>query len=244
MREFSWTERNALAAAISLYQKFPGFSFITPESDSWVIGITGVTGVGKSTLIKPLAKFFRNKDLKVAALAIDPSSRKYGGAILGDRQRVRDSALDTDKGFFFRSLASHEEKSALTNALLKIINYSALFSDVVIVETAGAGQTDIEIRNLVDTLVQVVAPLGDALNLAKAGQNEYTDIFAVNDRESFKDSKKFLAAASMVLCQETEENGWTKKVFLVNAKEKKGIDDFVKDGLFAHKEFLKSKPRE
>jgi len=242
MSKISWTERNALAAAITLYQKYEGFTVPVENTNAWVIGITGVAGVGKSTLIKPLVKYFRSQDLKVVVLAIDPSSRKDGGAILGDRERVRDRELDTDKGFFFRSLATHGEKSALTNALPKIVSYSKLFSDVVIIETAGAGQTDIEIRDRVDTLVQVVAPLGDALNLAKAGQNEYTDIFTVNGRESFRDNKKFFAAASMVLCQESREGGWTKKVFLVNAKENKGIDELITDGLLAHREFLKHKP--
>lgn len=244
MRQINWTERNALAAAITLYQSYEGFTVPIANKNAWIIGLTGVAGVGKSTLMESLIEYFRSKDLRVVVLAIDPSSTKNGGALLGDRQRIRNPKLDADKGLFFRSLASHGEKSALTNALPKIIKYSKLFSDIVIVETAGAGQTDIEIRDRVDTLMQVIAPLGDALNLAKDGQNEYTDIFVVNGRESFKDNKKFFTTASMVLGQEADENGWTKKIFLINAREKKGIAELI-EGLYAHKKFLeKTKPRE
>ena len=112
MRTYSNTERKALAWAISTYQKYPDYSsmdtYLTGgKNNAWTIGVTGVGGVGKSTLIKPLIKYFRKKDLKVAVLAIDPSSASDQWAILADRCEMRSRELDSDLGVFFRSLAQH-----------------------------------------------------------------------------------------------------------------------------------------
>lgn len=238
MRIYSVSERNALAIAISLYQKYPDYPqldtyLINSENSAWTIGVTGVGGVGKSTLIKPLIKLFRKEQLKVAVLAIDPSSSKEQWAILADRCEMRSRELDSDLGVFIRSLATRGEKSALTRSLRRIIKYTQVFSDVVIVETAGAGQGDVEIRNYVDTLVEVLSPLGGSLTLEKAGQNEHADIFAINDRESFKGINKFFALAKIKLVK-TDTSGRTKKVFLINAKEKKGLEELMNDGLKPH----------
>lgn len=244
MKEIGMFERRALAYIISCFQKYPDMEMRIEKPDTWVIGITGVTGAGKSTLISKLIKEFRKKDMRVVALLIDPSSKKRGWAILGDRRNLRSDKLDRDKGLFIRSLATRGEGSALTNALTKIIAYSKLFSDVVIVETAGAGQADVGIREHVDTLIQVLGPLGDSLNLEKAGQSEEANIFVVNDREDFKSSKKFFASAEITLGEQFLDDGWKKKVFLANAETGYGITEVV-EGMFLHKEFLENKkPRE
>lgn len=242
MAIFSNTERQALAWAISTYQKYPDYSqmdvFIAnAKNNAWTIGVTGVGGVGKSTLIKSLIKYFRKEQLKVAVLAIDPSSAHDQWAILADRCEMRSRELDSDLGVFFRSLATRGETSALTKSLRRIINHSRVFSDVVIVETAGAGQSDIEIRNYVDTLVEIMSPLGGALTLEKAGQSEHTDIFAINDRDTFNGINKFFALTKIKLSR-NDSCGWTKKVFLVNAKERTGIEELILNGLLAHKKFL------
>lgn len=241
MKEISMFERRALAYIIGEFQKYPSMVMNFENSDSWVIGVTGVTGAGKSTLISKLISEFRKRDMRVVALLIDPSSQKRGWAILGDRRNLRSEQLDSDKGVFIRSLATRGKDSALTTSLLKIIAYSKLFSDVVIVETAGAGQTDVEIRDYVQTLIQVLEPLGDSLNLKKAGQSEEANIFVVNDREGFSDTKKFFAAARETLGEEVLDDGWQKKVFLANAETGSGIDEVI-GGLLEHREFLTQKP--
>jgi len=244
MKEIGIFERSALAYIISCFQKYPNMEIHIDRSDTWVIGVTGVTGVGKSTLIEKLIETFRRKNMRVVALLIDPSSQKRGWAILGDRRNLRSNDLDCDKGLFIRSLATRGEGSALTGALPKIIAYSKLFSDIVIVETAGAGQTDVEIREHVDTLIQVLGPLGDSLNLEKAGQSEEANIFVVNGREDFKSNKKFFASAELTLGGQCLDDGWKKKVYLANAETGSGIPEVI-DGLFEHREFIKTiKPRE
>jgi len=240
MKKIGMFERQALAYMISSFQKYPNMEMHIEKSDAWVIGITGVTGAGKSTFIKKFAEAFRKKDMRVVALLIDPSSKKRGWAILGDRRNLRSDELDCDKGLFIRSLATRGEGLALTDSLSKIIAYSKLFSDVVIVETAGAGQTDVEIREHVDTLVQVIEPLGDSLNLEKAGQSEEANIFVVNDREDFRSSKKFFASAKLILGEQYLDDGWQKKVYLANAETGSDIPEVV-EGLFEHREFLEQK---
>ena len=141
-----------------------------------------------------------------------------------------------------RSLAARGEKSALPIALPKIIAYAKIFADIVMVETAGAGQTDVEIENHVDTLIQVLPPLEGPLNMEKAGINECAHLFAVNAREYFLNNEQFFALAEIELGRKVDNNGWTKKVFLVNAREKKGIAEFV-DCLYAHKKFLENLKR-
>src|SRR3990167_5616019 len=240
MKKIVILERQALAYIIGCFQKYPTMEMHIDSSDAWVIGITGVTGAGKSTLIKKFAEAFRKKDMRVVALLIDPSSQKRGWAILGDRRNLRSDELDCDKGLFIRSLATRGEWSALTDSLSKIIAYSKLFSDIVIVETAGAGQTDVEIREHVDTLVQVIEPLGDSLNLEKAGQSEEANIFVVNDREDFKSGKKFFTSAKLILGEQCLDDGWRKKVYLANAETGSGITEVV-EGLFIHKKFIEKK---
>ncbi len=240
MREFDLLKRRQLGQVMNLYKKLPELALPPKNSASWIIGITGPMGAGKSTLGKHLAKILRKKNLLTAVLAVDPSSKRDGGAFLADRQKFRDKELDCDMGFFMHSLGSRGAGSALAGALHKMINYLALTADVVIAETAGAGQSDDEIHKYVDTLVQVLPPLGDELNLEKAGQGEYAHIFAVNDREDFGNTKKFFAKASIGLCKEQAPDGWQKKVFVVNAKEGKGLEAFI-EGLFGHRDFTKQK---
>ena len=123
MKKIGMFERQALAYMISSFQKYPNMEMHIEKSDAWVIGITGVTGAGKSTFIKKFAEAFRKKDMRVVALLIDPSSKKRGWAILGDRRNLRSDELDCDKGLFIRSLATRGEGLALTDSLSKIIAY-------------------------------------------------------------------------------------------------------------------------
>jgi LAO/AO transport system kinase len=204
-----------------------------------VIGVTGVAGVGKSTFVKRVIEVLRYDELSVIVLAIDPTSVKGGWAMLGDRIRMRDRSLDEDTGLFFRSLASRGAKSSLTPALGHIIKSAKSFADIVIVETAGSGQVDTEIHRYVNTLVLLLAPLGDMITIEKAGQTEYAHLIVVNTRKGFDGNDRFFAEARAALSHEKPEDGWQRRVHKVDAKENQGIEIFVREGLYAHRDFLK-----
>ena len=148
--------------------------------NAYVVGFTGPPGVGKSTLIDSCIPIFRELGKTVAVLAVDPSSQISGGAILGDR--IRMSQHGTDEMVFIRSVASRGHLGGLTATALNIINViDASGWDTIIVETVGAGQSEIEISELADTTVVVESPgLGDDIQAVKAGLLETADIIAVN----------------------------------------------------------------
>ncbi len=145
-----------------------------------VVGVTGPPGAGKSTLIAALISEFRNCHQTVAVVAVDPSSPFRGGAILGDRIRMSDHALDA--GVFVRSVATRGNLGGLSRATGQVVDILDSFGfDVVIVETVGAGQAEIDIMHLAQTVVVVAAPgFGSGVQAVKAGILEIADIFAVN----------------------------------------------------------------
>lgn len=209
------------------------------ESDAvpaHTVGISGVAGSGKSTLISRMLPPLREQNLRVVVLAIDPTSETSRGALLGDRIRMRDSY--GDQGVFIRSLATRGAADALTVALPAIIRASAVFSDIVIVETAGAGQVDVGIHRHVDTFVAVLAPLGDAITLMKSGQTEHAHIVAVNLRRGLAENDRFVEQARMMLGREALPGGWKQKVFALDAKYDQGIEPFVKEGILARRTAL------
>ncbi|TXT49086.1 MAG: LAO/AO transport system kinase [Spirochaetes bacterium] len=168
---------------VSAFHALP--AFLERAGKAHVIGITGPPGAGKSTLTDKLISRFRNKDLKVGVIAVDPSSPFSGGAILGDRLRMQNHA--TDKGVFIRSLASRGRLGGLsraTNFGVKVLEAAGY--DIVVVETVGVGQSEIDIVRIADTVVLISVPgLGDEIQVIKAGIMEIGDIFVVNkaDRE-------------------------------------------------------------
>jgi LAO/AO transport system kinase len=152
---------------------------------AWVIGLTGAPGAGKSSLTDRLIGRFRAAGLRVGVVAVDPTSPFSGGAILGDRIRMQDHA--TDPGVFIRSLATRGNLGGLsrsTNDVVAVLD--AMGNDVVLVETVGVGQDEVEVASLAHTVVVVSVPgLGDDVQAIKAGVLEIADVFAVNkaDRE-------------------------------------------------------------
>jgi LAO/AO transport system kinase len=150
-----------------------------------IVGLTGSPGVGKSTLTSALVGAWRQRDKRVAVLAVDPSSPFSGGALLGDRVRMQDHALD--EGVFIRSMASRGHLGGLSWATPQaLLVLDAAGFDVIVVETVGVGQAEVEIASNADTTIVAVAPgMGDAIQAAKAGILEIADVFVVNkaDRE-------------------------------------------------------------
>jgi LAO/AO transport system kinase len=152
---------------------------------AWVVGITGNPGAGKSTLTDRLIGAFRAEGKKVAVVAVDPTSPFSGGAILGDRIRMQEHSADP--GVFIRSLATRGALGGLSRSAIDVVNVlDAWGADVVMVETVGVGQDELEITRTAHTTLVVMAPgLGDDVQASKAGLLECADVFAVNkaDRE-------------------------------------------------------------
>jgi LAO/AO transport system kinase len=173
-----------LARAITLVENTPPWSIDVPPADrpAHVIGVTGPPGAGKSTLTGRLIEAFSDGGAHVAVIAIDPSSPISGGAVLGDRVRMERS-IAARPGVFVRSLASRGSVGAVaaaTRNVTRLIEATGRF-DVVIVETVGAGQTEVAIARLADTVVLVTVPgLGDAVQAIKAGVMEVADVLVVN----------------------------------------------------------------
>jgi LAO/AO transport system kinase len=189
LRALLGAQRNArnwlpLARAITLVENTPPWSLEVPTADrpAHVIGITGPPGAGKSTLTGRLIEGFSNDGARVAVIAIDPTSPISGGAVLGDRVRMERSIAARPE-VFVRSLASRGSVGAVAAAarnVTRLVEATGKF-DVVIVETVGAGQTEVAIARLADTVVLVTVPgLGDAVQAIKAGVMEIADMVVVN----------------------------------------------------------------
>jgi len=145
-----------------------------------IVGITGAPGVGKSTLINATVSSLRQKDMTVGVLAVDPTSPFSGGALLGDRVRMQGHG--TDHGVFIRSLATRGGSGGLSRAALSMVHVlDAMGKDIVLVETVGIGQAEIEVTKITDTSILILIPgMGDTIQLMKAGILEAADIFVIN----------------------------------------------------------------
>src|SRR4051794_6131499 len=190
-----------LARAITLLENTPPWAIEIPEAEkpAHVIGITGPPGAGKSTLVARLIEEFSADGARVAVIAVDPSSPISGGAVLGDRVRMERS-IATRPDVFVRSLASRGSVGAVaaaTRNVTRVLEATGRF-DVVIVETVGAGQTEVAVARLADTVVLVTVPgLGDAVQAIKAGVMEIADVVVVNmaDRPGVEETVRHLRLA-------------------------------------------------
>ncbi|MCH7745399.1 MAG: methylmalonyl Co-A mutase-associated GTPase MeaB [Chloroflexi bacterium] len=245
MNVISKEQRGRLARLISQLQDSPTTAdeIISREGNhltvtkAHIVGASGVAGVGKSTLIGRMIPILRKDGLCVVVLAIDPTSDVSNGALLGDRIRMRDSYMDD--GVFIRSLATRGAPDALTVALPAIVKVSSNFCDVVLVETAGAGQVDVAIYKFVDTFISILAPLGDAITLMKSGQTEHAHIVAVNVRKGLPENEQFVEQTRVLLGNDMLQDGWSRKVFSVDAKNGDGIEQLVYEGILSHRDYLK-----
>ncbi|CAB4643557.1 unannotated protein [freshwater metagenome] len=199
-----------------------------PDSESaLLIGVTGPPGVGKSTTTGALISEYRSKGLRVAVLAVDPSSPVTGGALLGDRIRMQEHALD--EGVFIRSMSSRGQLGGLssaTQAAAKVLD--AVGFDVIIVETVGVGQSEVDVVNAVDTVVLVLAPgAGDGVQAAKAGILEIADIYVVNkaDRDGAEGVVRELR--SMIGLGSNSQASWTPEIVTTTATTGQGLADLV-----------------
>ncbi len=204
---------------------------------AYIIGITGPPGSGKSTVVDKMVDIFRKEGKSVGIVAVDPTSPFTGGAILGDRIRMQRHA--TDEGVFIRSLATRGCLGGLTRSTQDIINVmDAMGKDIILVETVGVGQDEVEIVNTAHTSIVILVPgLGDDIQAIKAGIIEIGDIFVVNkcDREG---ADKIERDLRMVLeMGRKRDDAWDPLIFRTEAILGKGIFELVY-GIYRHKQAL------
>jgi len=205
-----------------------------------LIGITGPPGVGKSCLVSALVTEFRKKNKSVGILAVDPSSPFSGGALLGDRARMID--LSGDKDIFIRSLASRGASGGLSAAVNDAADIMDVFGkDIILIETVGVGQGEVEIARLAHTVLLVLMPgYGDMLQALKAGIMEIADIFVVNksDKPGADQTIAELATVQEFQCSHEEPEKWQVPITKTSSLIGKGVDDLHSD-IVRHFEFLK-----
>jgi LAO/AO transport system kinase len=206
-----------------------------------VVGLTGPLGVGKSSVVNALLAHLRALKISVAVVAVDPSSPFSGGSVLGDRIRIeRDPA---DPGVFIRSMASRGRSggvSAATRETVRVLDAAGF--NVVLVETVGSGQVDVEIRDIASTSVVVLVPhLGDEVQTLKAGLFEIADVFDVNkaDLPGAEAAEKDLGE---LVSLGAPRDGWRPVVVRTSARDRTGIEALW-TAIVAHEEFLDADPK-
>ena len=235
VRRASDGEPRAVARLISLVENDTGelrdiAAALAPYGGhAQVVGLTGAPGVGKSTITSALVTVLREAGKRVGVLAVDPSSPFSGGALLGDRVRMQDHA--TDDGVFIRSMASRGQLGGLAAAVpqaLRVLDAAAC--DVVLVETVGVGQAEVEIASLADTTLLALAPgLGDGIQAAKAGIIEIADVFVVNkaDRDGAEQVARDLRYMQSLGGRHSDAGAWRPPIVKTVAARGDGVDKLV-----------------
>jgi LAO/AO transport system kinase len=220
----------ALARAISMIERDAPetdrllASLYSATGSARIVGVTGSPGAGKSTLVASMAKYYRKQQKRVAIIAVDPTSPFTGGAILGDRIRMAD--LYTDPGVFIRSMATRGFLGGLakaTNDVVDLLDASGF--DIVIVETVGVGQDEVEIIRTVQTNMVVLVPgMGDDIQAIKAGIMEIGDIFVVNKADR-PGADKTVTEVTMMMSLVEEHGDWVPPIVKTVASKAQGIDE-------------------
>ncbi len=244
-RLLSWVESGSAAGQDALARLFPH------TGRAHIVGITGSPGAGKSTLVNRLARALRERDQRIAVVAVDPSSPYSGGALLGDRLRMRD--LVEDPGVFIRSMASRGHPGGIAHATRDVVTVlDAVGIPVVLVETVGAGQAQVDVARVAHTVVLVEAPgMGDDIQALKAGLMEIADIIAVNksDRPEAAQTLRALRSVHHGIATgghhgasdsgaETPSAAWEVPIVQTSALENRGIAELL-DAVAEHRRYLR-----
>jgi GTPase len=237
----------ALAQAISAVENHaPGWSDLLKAlfphtGHARVIGLTGAPGAGKSTLVDHLARHYRKQQQTVGIIAVDPTSPYTGGAILGDRIRMQEHF--SDPGIYIRSMATRGSLGGLTRTTADVASVlDAAGRDVILIETVGVGQDEVDIVRLADvTVVMLVPGMGDDVQTIKAGIMEIADIFVINksDHEGAERVEREIRALQSLA---TRHDGWTPPIVKTVGTEGKGIAELA-DSIAAYETYLQKENR-
>nr|MDO8098237.1 methylmalonyl Co-A mutase-associated GTPase MeaB [Candidatus Njordarchaeota archaeon] len=201
-----------------------------------IVGITGAPGVGKSSLINAITTKLREKGKTVGIVAVDPTSPFSGGALLGDRIRMQDHF--TDEGVFIRSLASRGSVGGLSKSVNNVIRLLDAFGrDLIIVETVGAGQAEVDIVKVAHTVIVILSPgYGDVIQMLKAGIIEIGDMFVIN-KSDLEGAHRAFEGLMSVLELSQQREGWKPPIIETIATAQKGITELV-ETIERHREYL------
>jgi LAO/AO transport system kinase len=220
-RLISWIENGSPALPMIMKELAPD------TGHAHIVGLTGAPGVGKSTTVTGLVSALRERGERVGVLAVDPSSPFSGGALLGDRVRMQEHALDRD--VYIRSMATRGHLGGLTVATPQALRaFDAAGFDTVIVETVGVGQSELEVAEMADTIIVLLAPgMGDGIQAAKAGILEIADIFVVN--KSDRDGAQALVRElrTMIALADRGPHDWKPPIVMTVAYQNRGIGDLL-----------------
>ncbi|KYC52581.1 MAG: membrane ATPase/protein kinase [Candidatus Methanofastidiosum methylothiophilum] len=235
-------DRRSLGKIITLMENDSASSaYIIPQihnltGKAHIVGITGPPGSGKSSIVDKLISYYRNDGLKVGVIAIDPTSPFTGGAILGDRIRMKKHY--TDKDVFIRSMATRGNLGGLSEATGNTIKaLDAFGKDVIIIETVGAGQIEVDVVKVADTVVVVSVPsMGDSVQTLKAGIMEIGDIFAVN-KADIEGVEKCIIEIRMMLELSEDRGDWNPPIIKTFGNKDDGASDLY-DAIKNHHKYL------
>jgi LAO/AO transport system kinase len=222
-------DRRALARAITLVESSDPLAYelireLYPETGrAYVVGVTGPPGVGKSSLLSALIRHVRGGDTSVGVISVDPSSPFTKGALLGDRIRLADHFLDPD--VFIRSMGTRGHLGGLAEATLQAaLLLDAAGKDLVFLETVGAGQSEVEVVTIADTVVLVLMPgSGDSIQALKAGIMEIPDVIAVNKRDH-PAAKTMVSEVRSILALDVDPD-WEPPIVLTEAVREEGVEE-------------------
>jgi len=236
-------DKRSIAKAITIVENSPSetqrlIAILYPHTGkAHVVGLTGPGGAGKSTLIEKMAREYRRRGKTVGVIAVDPTSPFTGGAFLGDRIRMQE--LSTDEGVFIRSMATRNNPGGIARATKDAVKVlDAAGKDIIIVETVGAGQSEVDIVKVAQTVVVVHAPgLGDEIQAIKAGLMEIADIFVVN-KADMENANKTVMDLQAVLQLDNEPKPWKPPILKTVALTGEGVPQLL-DKIEEHRQFLK-----